>query len=105
MKYKCLTFPWTLILIHGAFCLQNLLFKDSSEGSVIKIVDFGFARMMPDKEKDGNMKTPCFTLHYAAPEVLRQAVQKGANGYDETCDWWSLGVILVGQIMKFLNDC
>lgn len=77
--------------------LQNLLFKDSSEDSVIKIVDFGFARMMPDKEKDGNMKTPCFTLHYAAPEVLRQAVQKGANGYDETCDWWSLGVILVSS--------
>ncbi|XP_063847095.1 ribosomal protein S6 kinase alpha-5-like [Scylla paramamosain] len=73
---------------------QNLLFKDSSEDSVIKIVDFGFARLMPDKEKDGSMKTPCFTLHYAAPEVLRQAVQKGANGYDETCDWWSLGVIL-----------
>lgn len=73
------------------------MFKNSSEDSVIKIVDFGFARLMPDKEKDGSMKTPCFTLHYAAPEVLRQAVQKGANGYDETCDWWSLGVILVSQ--------
>lgn len=82
------------------FLLQNLLFKDSSEDSVIKIVDFGFARMMPDKEKDDSMKTPCFTLHYAAPEVLRQAVQKGANGYDETCDWWSLGVILVSLIVK-----
>lgn len=56
--------------------------------------------MMPDKERDGNMKTPCFTLHYAAPEVLRQAVQKGANGYDETCDWWSLGVILVSILMN-----
>lgn len=81
-------------IVHRDLKPENLLFKDSSEDSVIKIVDFGFARLMPDKEKDGSMKTPCFTLHYAAPEVLRQAVQKGANGYDETCDWWSLGVIL-----------
>ena len=40
------------------------------------------------------MKTPCFTLHYAAPEVLRQALD-GEQGYDESCDLWSLGVILV----------
>lgn len=85
------------------FLSQNLLFKDSAEDSEIKIVDFGFARMMPDKEKDGNMKTPCFTLHYAAPEVLRQAVQQGAGGYDETCDWWSLGVVLVSE--SFDDDC
>ncbi|KAK3861316.1 hypothetical protein Pcinc_032696 [Petrolisthes cinctipes] len=81
-------------IVHRDLKPENLLFKDSTEDSEIKIVDFGFARMMPDKEKDGNMKTPCFTLHYAAPEVLRQAVQQGAGGYDETCDWWSLGVVL-----------
>ncbi|ESO00961.1 hypothetical protein HELRODRAFT_82648, partial [Helobdella robusta] len=36
------------------------------------------------------LKTPCFTLYYAAPEVL----SKGRS-YDESCDLWSLGVILV----------
>lgn len=81
-------------IVHRDLKPENLLFKDSSEESVIKVVDFGFARMMPDKEKEGSMKTPCFTLHYAAPEVLHQAVQKGTAGYNETCDWWSLGVIL-----------
>lgn len=35
------------------------------------------------------MQTPCFTLQYAAPELLAQ------QGYDESCDLWSLGVILV----------
>lgn len=43
------------------------------------------------------MKTPCFTLNYAAPEVLKQAVNTQSNlsdGYDEACDLWSLGVIL-----------
>lgn len=43
------------------------------------------------------MKTPCFTLHYAAPEVLKHAVGFTDEGYDETCDLWSLGVILVSQ--------
>lgn len=37
------------------------------------------------------MKTPCFTLNYAAPEVLKQALPKSANnyndsGYDASCD-------------------
>jgi len=58
-------------------------------------VDFGFARLKP--EKDASMKTPCFTLHYAAPEVLKQAIAPNNDaGYDSSCDIWSLGVILVG---------
>ena len=75
--------------------LQNLLFVDQSEDSEIKIVDFGFARLKPEN-KEQTMKTPCFTLHYAAPEVLRQALGgQDEQGYDESCDLWSLGVILV----------
>lgn len=129
----------------------------------MKIVDFGFARAKPVSTKtttintrttlkrgmnaaatatttatstgnsDSMMQTPCFTLSYAAPEVLRQALltttvlttnatATGAaapvsaststsnqsidsrfegndltaaqQGYDESCDLWSLGVIL-----------
>ncbi|XP_076066239.1 ribosomal protein S6 kinase alpha-5-like isoform X2 [Oratosquilla oratoria] len=82
-------------IVHRDLKPENLLFVNSSEDSVLKIVDFGFARMMPDKSSEsGNMMTPCFTLHYAAPEVLRQAANKDAKGYDETCDLWSLGVIM-----------
>ena len=85
---------------------QNLLFKSASEGSDIKVVDFGFARLKPDTNT--SMTTPCFSLQYAAPEVLRQATQPAAEqqGYDETCDWWSLGVILVrpfGSVGKVLE--
>jgi ribosomal protein S6 kinase alpha-5 len=72
--------------------LQNLLFTDSTDNADIKIVDFGFARL---KQENKPMLTPCFTLYYAAPEVLKQATSKGSGGYDETCDLWSLGVILV----------
>lgn len=54
----------------------------------MKIIDFGFARLRPQSPAEP-MQTPCFTLQYAAPELLAQ------QGYDESCDLWSLGVILV----------
>ncbi|KAG7261206.1 hypothetical protein CRUP_011788 [Coryphaenoides rupestris] len=60
--------------------------KPESENSEIKIIDFGFARLKPPDNQ--LLKTPCFTLHYAAPEILKY------DGYDESCDLWSLGVIL-----------
>lgn len=67
--------------------LQNLLFTDENDNLEIKVIDFGFARLKPPDNQP--LKTPCFTLHYAAPELLTH------NGYDESCDLWSLGVILV----------
>jgi len=79
-------------VVHRDLKPENLLFVDSSEDSEIKIVDFGFARLKPDKEQ--TMKTPCFTLHYAAPEVLKHALGQDEQGYDASCDLWSLGVIL-----------
>lgn len=87
--------------MHNDFliCLQNLLFTDDSEQADIKIVDFGFAGLKQEKEP---MHTPCFTLHYAAPEVLKEAFSNGTDGYDENCDLWSLGVILVSVSRVFL---
>jgi ribosomal protein S6 kinase alpha-5 len=75
------------------FYLQNLLFIDDSEQADIKIVDFGFARLKKEEEV---MFTPCYTVHYAAPEVL----SSGSDGYDENCDLWSLGVILVSSLIR-----
>jgi serine/threonine protein kinase len=50
------------------------------------------------------MKTPCFTLHYAAPEVLKQAIGQDDVGYDSSCDIWSLGVILVSYSLIHENE-
>jgi serine/threonine protein kinase len=149
--------------VHRDLKPENIIFSDTTENAKIKIVDFGFARLKPDpkaflnshlimndKSKrnlagNGLLQTPCFTLSYAAPEVLKQALHlsseqiaaiesksiqsnnnnnlstsvcnnsssKAANinsinnakefstilnapsiGYDESCDLWSLGVIL-----------
>jgi len=71
--------------------MQNLLYADESDASEIKVIDFGFARVKPETR---GMLTPCFTLDYAAPEVLRRALG-GGDEYDESCDLWSLGVIMV----------
>lgn len=71
----------------------------------MKVVDFGFARMLP--EAPSTLTTPCYTLAYAAPEVLSSSP---SDGYTEACDLWSLGVILVsGQgecvCMDLSNEC
>ncbi|XP_061825161.1 ribosomal protein S6 kinase alpha-5 [Nerophis lumbriciformis] len=73
-------------VVHRDLKPENLLFTDEGESSEIKIIDFGFARLKPPDNQ--LLKTPCFTLQYAAPEILKY------DGYDESCDLWSLGVIL-----------
>ena len=103
-------------MVHRDLKPENLLFTDDSESAEIKVVDFGFARLKPKATEStddkagsggsgggggggGGMKTPCFTLQYAAPEVLEQAradaASSSSDGYNESCDLWSLGVILV----------
>ncbi|XP_078413060.1 ribosomal protein S6 kinase alpha-5-like isoform X1 [Cetorhinus maximus] len=73
-------------IVHRDLKPENILFADQNDGAIIKIIDFGFARVKPSDSQP--LKTPCFTLQYAAPEIFKQ------NGYDESCDLWSLGVIL-----------
>uniref|UniRef100_UPI00398E4383 ribosomal protein S6 kinase alpha-5-like n=1 Tax=Pristiophorus japonicus TaxID=55135 RepID=UPI00398E4383 len=73
-------------VVHRDLKPENLLFADERDGTPIKVIDFGFARIkLPNSQP---LQTPCFTLEYAAPELLKD------KGYDESCDLWSLGVIL-----------
>ncbi|VEN34086.1 unnamed protein product [Callosobruchus maculatus] len=74
-------------VVHRDLKPENLVFTSTEDEAEIKIIDFGFARLKQEKEP---LHTPCFTLHYAAPEVLKG----DPEGYDENCDLWSLGVIL-----------
>lgn len=71
-----------------------MLFADEGADSVLKVIDFGFARLCP--AGSAPLQTPCFTLQYAAPELFESA------GYDKACDLWSLGVILVISAFKLL---
>jgi p90 ribosomal S6 kinase len=63
------------------------MYANSSGGpDSLRIIDFGFAKQLRDE--NGLLMTPCYTAHYAAPEVLKK------QGYDAACDIWSLGVLL-----------
>lgn len=83
--------------------VQNLLFESTEENAELKIVDFGFARLKPEPHQ--LLNTPCFTLQYAAPEVIKTVLVpkevRYESGYDESCDLWSLGVILVIQKLNY----
>ncbi|XP_043588614.1 ribosomal protein S6 kinase alpha-5-like isoform X2 [Bombus pyrosoma] len=72
-------------VVHRDLKPENIVFAHQSEDSPVKIVDFGFARIKRGCEP---LHTPCFTLPYAAPEVIAK------QGYDQSCDLWSLGAIL-----------
>ncbi|XP_077283659.1 ribosomal protein S6 kinase alpha-5-like [Arctopsyche grandis] len=99
----------SLGVVHRDIKPENLIFTNNLD-DVIKIVDFGFARSYQTKIENTNgfsdvhhsrslsgMHTPCFSLPYAAPEVLEKATG-GVNGYTESCDYWSLGVIVYSML-------
>lgn len=63
---------------------ENLLYDKGEDDSIIKISDFGLARVVSNDV----MTTACGTPGYVAPEVLI------GKGYEYYCDYWSIGVIL-----------
>ncbi|KAG8437927.1 hypothetical protein GDO86_008570 [Hymenochirus boettgeri] len=73
-------------VVHRDLKPENLLLSSPGEDAALKVIDFGFARLRPPGSRP--LHTPCFTLHYAAPELFSN------QGYDELCDLWTLGVIL-----------
>ncbi|KAJ8707965.1 hypothetical protein PYW08_010331 [Mythimna loreyi] len=82
-------------VVHRDLKPENILLSTCrlSEAKV-KVVDFGFARRTPDcAEERPRMMTPCFSLPYAAPEVVSRARSAAAPGYGPQCDLWSLGVV------------
>jgi ribosomal protein S6 kinase alpha-1/2/3/6 len=75
-------------VVHRDLKPSNILYVDPSneKPESLRIIDFGFAKQLRDE--NGLLMTPCYTAHYAAPEVLKR------QGYDAACDIWSLGCIL-----------
>ncbi|CAF0843956.1 unnamed protein product [Adineta ricciae] len=74
-------------IVHRDLQPRNIMYLDESrQASSLRIVDFGFAKQQ--RAENGLLMTPCFTKEYAAPEVLSK------KQYDESCDIWSLGVLL-----------
>uniref|UniRef100_A0A915N3Z4 Ribosomal protein S6 kinase n=1 Tax=Meloidogyne javanica TaxID=6303 RepID=A0A915N3Z4_MELJA len=90
-------------IVHRDLKPENILFASSEPGNYsLRLVDFGFARILPSTMRGNsgsfssstkNLITPlCGTLHYAAPEVLE--IEDELPQYNQQCDLWSLGVVL-----------
>lgn len=71
-------------VIHRDLKPENFLFKDKSEGSELKAIDFGLSIFF---ESDQRFSEIVGSPYYMAPEVLRR-------NYGPEVDVWSAGVIL-----------
>lgn len=82
-------------IVHRDLKPENFLFKDKSDDSEIKIIDFGLSRH--DDENSGVMNTKVGTPYYVAPEVLKRR-------YTKACDLWSIGVIAYILLCGYVYD-
>lgn len=64
---------------------ENLLYASTADDAVIKLADFGLARVLAPDQMFRNI---CGTPGYVAPEIL------GSEGYGIAVDMWSIGIIL-----------
>ncbi|CAG5120317.1 unnamed protein product [Candidula unifasciata] len=81
-------------VVHRDLKPSNILYADDSysPGS-LRICDFGFAKQL--RAENGLLMTPCYTANFVAPEVLKR------QGYDASCDIWSLGVLLYTMLAGY----
>lgn len=82
-------------IVHRDLKPENLLYSSMEPGALLKVSDFGLAKYMNNEEM---MTTQCGTPGYIAPEILF------GNGYTESVDFWSVGVILyIMYLIKYIN--
>ena len=82
-------------IVHRDLKPSNILYCDESADPIgLRVSDFGFAKLL--RHDNGMLMTPCFTANFVAPEVLK------SQGYDKSCDIWSLGVILYVMLVGSL---
>lgn len=72
-------------IVHRDLKPENLLYGSEEDDAIIKIADFGLAKLLDDNSL---MHTACGTPGYVAPEILE------GRAYGEAVDMWSFGVIL-----------
>jgi len=71
-------------VVHRDLKPENLLYSSPQPDAIIKISDFGLAKVI----SNDLMTTACGTPGYVAPEIL------SGKGYDMSVDYWSIGVIM-----------
>lgn len=79
-------------MVHRDLKPENIMFvsEGTNAASAVRLIDFGFAKLL--RSDNGLLMTPCYTAQFVAPEVLKR------QGYDMSCDVWSLGVLLFAML-------
>ena len=80
---------------------NNIIYRDLKPENIlldadghIRLIDFGFAKIMDDITKD-RTKTNCGTPGYAAPEILM------GIEYNYKVDIWSIGILICEMVGGF----
>lgn len=71
-------------IIHRDLKPENWLYASYQQDSPVKLINFGLSAFC---EPGDVLTTPCGTLHYVGPEVLK-------GGYNLPADIWTLGVVM-----------
>lgn len=82
-------------IVHRDNKLENWVFASPTQER-IKLIDFGFAVLVPVDPAAPRLTRVCGTCYYVAPEVLsvRNGRLSEGSGYGTEVDIWALGVIL-----------
>lgn len=82
---EALSYCHSLGVMHRDIKPENIMFVDRTEGSAVKLTDFGLAALFTE---GGPLLTEVLgSAYYVAPEVLREA-------YSKEADIWSTGIVL-----------
>ena len=80
-------------MIHRDLKPENLLLASTALDAPLKLADFGYARSIGAVSSEGNARTPCGSMGYAAPEQVVVLRGQAACSYGRAADMWSVGVV------------
>lgn len=83
-------------VVHRDIKFENVLFVSKSPDSEVMVIDFGLAKANYAVKKEGKLNEFVGTLYSMAPEVIR-------GSYDEKCDIWSLGKLLIVSACRAMS--
>jgi calcium-dependent protein kinase len=81
-------------IAHRDIKMANFLFKDESPDSPVKMIDFGYSKMMYKVGGGQRLETFVGTSYFIAPEVI-------AGAYSEKADIWSIGVMCFLMVVGY----
>ncbi|MBX7218610.1 MAG: protein kinase [Blastocatellia bacterium] len=87
-------------IIHRDIKPENIFLHQSDEGEVVKVVDFGIAKMLGDDEADIPTKITVTGLIIGTPLYMAPERLQG-DAYDERSDVYSVGVVVYQMLSGY----